>query len=47
MEIFSGAITGIRNPKAHANLDISEIEAWEKLVIASHLMKMWGSRVHK
>lgn len=47
MEIFSGAITGIRNPKAHANLEISEVEAWEKLVLASHLMKMWDSRVNK
>ena len=46
MEIFSGAMKGIRNPKAHANIEIDEIEAWEKIILASHLMKMWDKRIN-
>jgi uncharacterized protein (TIGR02391 family) len=41
MDIFAGCMKGIRNPKAHANLDINPDEAWEMIVIASHLMRMW------
>jgi uncharacterized protein (TIGR02391 family) len=44
MEIFAGAMKGIRNPKAHSNQNITEIDAWEKIVLASHLMKMWDKR---
>lgn len=42
MEIFAGSIKGIRNPKAHANHNIIHEEAWEMIVLASHLMRMWG-----
>lgn len=38
MDIFAGAIIGIRNPKAHQNMIISEIEAVQHLVFASMLM---------
>lgn len=38
MEIFSGSMTGIRNPKAHANLVITNVEAQRFLVMASLLM---------
>lgn len=38
MQIFSGAMTGIRNPKAHANLQISEERALHLLLLASLLM---------
>lgn len=41
MDIFAGAMKGIRNPKAHANLDVHPDEAWEMIVLASHLMRMW------
>jgi uncharacterized protein (TIGR02391 family) len=44
MNIFAGVMIGIRNPKAHANVVIDEKDAWEKIVIASHLMKMWDQR---
>ncbi len=38
MQIFSGAMTGIRNPKAHENLTISREDAIHKLFLASLLM---------
>jgi len=41
MDIFAGAMQGIRNPKAHANMDVNPDEAWEMVVLASHLMRMW------
>jgi uncharacterized protein (TIGR02391 family) len=45
MDIFAGVMMGIRNPLAHANIEIDEDDAWEKIVIASHLMKMWQNRI--
>lgn len=45
MNIFAGVMQGIRNPKAHANLEIDKLEAWEKIVLANHLYKMWMKRV--
>jgi len=41
MDIFAGSMKGIRNPKAHANHHASPDEAWEMIVLASHLMRMW------
>lgn len=41
MNIFAGVMIGIRNPKAHGNLSISQAEAWEKIMICSHLMRIW------
>lgn len=41
MDIFGGAMAGIRNPKAHANMDVHPDESWEIIVLASHLMRMW------
>ena len=38
MEMFSGAIKGIRNPKAHNNQTISKADAIRKLHFASMLM---------
>ena len=38
MEIAAGAMTGIRNPKAHANIMISRARALHFLVLASLLM---------
>lgn len=39
MQIFAGAMTGIRNPRAHeANYDDEPIRALEMLVMANHLM---------
>ncbi len=45
MNIFAGAMIGIRNPKAHSNVVIDELDAWEKIVLASHLMKIWDKRI--
>jgi uncharacterized protein (TIGR02391 family) len=45
MDLFAGSIQGIRNPKAHANMKIDAIDAWEKIVLASHLLKMWEKRI--
>lgn len=41
MDIFAGSMRGIRNPIAHANLNVEPDEAWEMIVLASHLMRMW------
>ena len=41
MDIFAGAMKGIRNPKAHANINVNPDEAWEMIVLASHLARMW------
>lgn len=41
MNLFAGAMRGIRNPKAHDNITIDAAEAWEMLVFGSHLMRMW------
>jgi uncharacterized protein (TIGR02391 family) len=38
MEIFAGAMTGIRNPKAHSNIVIDEKRAIHLLYLASLLM---------
>ena len=41
MEIFAGAMTGIRNPRAHEHKFVDEPEvALEMLVLANHLMRM-------
>jgi uncharacterized protein (TIGR02391 family) len=44
LQIFSGAMTGVRNPKAHANVDLEEIEAIHLLFLASLLMCMLEGR---
>ena len=38
MDIFAGAITAIRNPKAHENITISAHQAIQRLMLASLLM---------
>ena len=38
MQIFSGAMTGIRNPKAHENQSLDKESAYRRLVFASLLM---------
>lgn len=45
MEIFAGSMRGIRNPKAHKNLEIEKKEAVEKIILASHLMNTWEKRL--
>ena len=39
MQMFAGAMTGIRNPKAHANVVITKEEAINSLFFASLLME--------
>jgi uncharacterized protein (TIGR02391 family) len=41
MDLFAGAMRGIRNPKAHDNITIDAAEGWEMVVFGSHLMRMW------
>lgn len=38
MQMFAGAISALRNPKAHANIKIEEDEARRRLIYASMLM---------
>jgi uncharacterized protein (TIGR02391 family) len=45
MEIFAGAMIGIRNPKAHGNIEITENRAKHFIYLASLLMqKIYESR---
>ncbi len=45
MQLFAGAMTGIRNPKAHANIEIDERRAVNFLHLASLLMCKLDERV--
>lgn len=45
MEIFAGAMIGIRNPKAHENMDIEEIPAKHRIYLASLLMNKIDERI--
>lgn len=45
MEIFSGAIIGIRNPKAHNNINITENRARHLIYLASLLMYKIDERI--
>jgi len=45
MEIFSGAMVGIRNPKAHENMDIEAIPAKHRIYLASLLMTKIDERI--
>ena len=38
MEMLSGAMSALRNPKAHANITISSEEAMRQIIFASMLM---------
>jgi len=38
MLLFAGAMRGIRNPKAHANIEIDHVRALHHLFVASLLM---------
>jgi hypothetical protein len=38
MDIFAGAMTGIRNPKAHGNIQIDSKQAIHLLFLASLLL---------
>lgn len=46
LQIFAGAMTGIRNPKAHDNLVIDENRAFHLLSLASLLMFKVDERVY-
>jgi len=46
MEIFAGAMTGIRNPKAHENLTITEERAIHHLFLASLLFNRLDERTN-
>jgi uncharacterized protein (TIGR02391 family) len=45
MEIFAGSITGIRNPKAHANINIDAKRAMHHLFLASLLLQVFDERI--
>ena len=45
MEIFSGIMTGIRNPKAHDNESITKEDALRKLIMISLLMYKIDGRI--
>ena len=45
MQIFAGAMTGIRNPKAHSNVSIDEKRAIHHLHLASLLHQIFDERL--
>lgn len=44
--ILAGSMSGIRNPKAHQNLIIDQKDAIEKIILASHLLKVFENRLN-
>jgi uncharacterized protein (TIGR02391 family) len=46
MEIFAGSMKGIRNPLAHKNFEIDDVEAFEKIILASHLLKKFENSLN-
>ena len=44
MQIFAGAMTGIRNPKAHGNIESSRVKTLHLLALASLLMHQLDER---
>ncbi|TET68834.1 MAG: TIGR02391 family protein [Candidatus Aminicenantes bacterium] len=44
MDLFAGAMSGIRNPKAHDNIDIDEVRAMHHLFLASLLFSKLDER---
>lgn len=44
MQIFAGAMTGIRNPKAHGNIESSKVKTLHLLALASLLMHQVDER---
>ena len=46
MQIFSGAMTGIRNPKAHSNIEIEPLRSTYFLFLASLLLAKIDERIH-
>jgi uncharacterized protein (TIGR02391 family) len=45
MQIYAGSMTGIRNPKAHANITINDIRARHFLYLASLLLYRFDERL--
>ena len=45
MDIFAGVMSGIRNPKAHENENISIDDALRILIFLSHLMFIIDQRI--
>jgi len=45
MQIFSGAMTGIRNPKVHDNIEIDDKRAIHFLFLASLLIEKVDERI--
>jgi uncharacterized protein (TIGR02391 family) len=46
MELFSGAMTGIRNPKAHQNISLDEQRCRHFLYFSSLLFHVYGERIN-
>lgn len=44
--ILAGSMGGIRNPTAHQNLVIDQNDAIEKIILASHLLKVFENRLN-
>ena len=47
MKLFEGAIIGIRNPSAHANTHTTMTDAFEKIIFATHLLRMFEKSLSK
>ncbi|MFC1692436.1 TIGR02391 family protein [Candidatus Latescibacterota bacterium] len=45
MQIFAGAMTGIRNPKAHENIVIDDLRARHQIYLASLLLYVLDDRI--
>lgn len=44
-KIFAGVMMGIRNPLAHSNIEMTRDEAWECILLANHLLRVYNRRM--
>lgn len=47
MKLFEGAVIGIRNPIGHKNIIMDQVDAYEKIIFADHLLRMFEKSLNQ